>query len=96
MVRIQSFRLLADWVNQARSLSDLVILDCFGVFTYSFHIHADRAHFTGLRNVDPILVNAFDNNLPEVSIPVWTKHHDLVQLNRAFQDGTAQNQSNTF
>jgi len=96
MVLIQSFYPLADWVNQARSFSDLVILDCFGVFTYGFHIHTDRAHFTGLSNVDPILVNAFDNNLSEVSILVWSKHHDLVQLNGTFQDGTTQNEADTF
>ena len=96
MVRIQSFHLLTYWVNQARSFSDLVILDCFGIFTYSFHIYTDRAHLAGLGNVDPILVNAFDNNLSEVPILVWSKHHHLVQLNNAFQDSTTQNETDTF
>ena len=87
MVRIDCLDLLGNWVNQARSFSDLIILDCCSVFTYSFDIHADRRHFTGFRNVDPILMNSFDNNLPEISILVRTKHHDLVKFNSAFQNG---------
>ena len=89
MVRVHTLHLLGDWIDQARSFSDLVVLNRFGILACSFDIDADRAHFSSFSNVDPILVNAFDNDLPEIPILVRSKHHHLVKLHRSLQDGAS-------
>lgn len=89
MVWVHTLHLLGDWIDQARSFSDLVVLDRFGILACSFDIDADGAHFSSFSNVDPILVNAFDNDLPEIAILVGSKHHDLVKLHGTLQDGAS-------
>ena len=96
VISILTLDKLSDWVDEDRSLSDMVVLYWLSILTNDFDIHADLTEGFSLRYADSIFVYTFDNDLLEVAIPIRAEHHDLVKFDGSFEDGTTENETDTF
>jgi hypothetical protein len=96
VVGIYSLDLLSNWIHQNRTLSDVIVFNWLRIFTNNFNIYAYLTQSFCLRYIDSIFVYSFYNNLLKISISIWTKHHNLIKLDRALEDSTSENETNTF
>lgn len=96
LVRVLALDLGCDGVDQARSFSDLVVLDRLRILSDGLNVYAYRGHFTGLVNGDSVLVDALDDHWSEVAVAVRTEHHLLVELDLASEDGSTEDETDTL
>ena len=95
LVGVGALGLCSHWVDQARSFSDLVVLDSLSILSDSLDVHADGSHLACLLDWYTVLVDALDRDRAEISVAVRTEHHLLVDLDATTEDGTTQDQAYT-
>lgn len=95
LVRVHALLLGRNRVYQARSFSDLVILDWLRITTNGLDVYAYRCHLTCLLNWHSVLVYTLDDDWSEITVSVRTEHHLLLKLDNTPEDSTAQNEANS-
>ena len=73
----------------------MVPLDFFNL-SDCFDIKTNGRVNCGLFDVNPIFMDAFDDDFFEQAVSVWTKHHDLIELDDSSRYHTSKDQTDTF